>query len=294
MFSRSRQILLLGLCLLGLSACGTLKETDTVDTNPAGPAADATPAADASHKTETGQNGDNNRDPLEDFNRVMYTFNDKLDVYLLKPVAKGYRAVVPTPVSKSISNFFSNLHDPMVMLNNFLQGKPGQAASDLGRFLTNSTVGIFGLFDVATKIGLPKHSEDFGQTMAVWGVGDGPYLVLPFFGSSNLRDGPSLIVDWETYPPNHMEEHSTSDKLFLVEVVDRRAQLLDASDILEQAAGQDPYVFVREAYRQRRRSQVYDGNPPQEAPDPSLFEEDTPAPKAPSKKPSRQGESQPR
>jgi phospholipid-binding lipoprotein MlaA len=279
------------LFVLSLSACGTVQNRPDTDV---AQAVDSAQADTAAKDTGSANEADNAHDPIEGFNRAMYTFNDKLDVYLLKPVAKGYRAVVPTPVSKSISNFFSNLHDPMVMLNNLLQGKPGQAASDLGRFLTNSTVGIFGLFDVATKIGLPKHNEDFGQTLAVWGVGDGPYLVLPFFGSSNLRDGPALIVDWETYPPNHMEEHSTSDKLFLVEVVDRRAQLLDASDILEQAAGKDPYVFVREAYRQRRRSQVYDGNPPQEAPDPSLFEDDTPAPKKSNKTAPRQGGSQSR
>jgi len=286
-------VLPVSLLIFFLSACGTVQNRPDVDATQAGDPAQTNSTAKDLDKGAANKT-DNAHDPLEGFNRAMYTFNDKLDVYLLKPVAKGYRAVAPVPVRKSISNFFSNLHDPLVMLNNFLQGKPGQAASDLGRFLTNSTVGIFGLFDVATKIGLPKHDEDFGQTLAVWGVGDGPYLVLPFFGPSNLRDGPSLIVDWETYPPNHMEEHSTSDKLYVVEVVDRRAQLLDASDILEQAAGQDPYVFVREAYRQRRRNQVYDGNPPQEAPDPSLFEEDTPAPKAPAKEPSRPGESQSR
>jgi phospholipid-binding lipoprotein MlaA len=142
---------------------------------------------------------------------------------------------------------------------------------------------------VASRVGIPKHNEDFGQTLAVWGVGDGPYLVLPFFGPSSLRDGPALIVDWETYPPNHMEERSTRDKLLLVEVIDRRAQLLDASDILTQAAGQDPYVFVRESYRQRRRNLIYDGNPPQAAPPASLFEEDEPAPAPPAatKKPVR-------
>jgi phospholipid-binding lipoprotein MlaA len=116
-------------------------------------------------------------------------------------------------------------------------------------------------------------------------VGDGAYLVLPFFGPSNLRDGPALVVDWETYPPNHMEERSTRAKLLLVETVDKRAQLLDASDILDQAAGQDPYVFVRETFRQLRRNQVYDGNPPQAAPPAFLFEDDNPAPDAPKQRP---------
>lgn len=224
---------------------------------------------------------DSAHDPLEGFNRAMYTFNDKLDKYALKPLAKGYRAITPAPVRKSVANFFSNLHDPMVMLNNFLQGKPGQAASDLSRFMFNSSFGVFGLFDVSTKMGLPKHDEDFGQTLAVWGVGDGPYLVLPLFGPSNMRDAPALAVDWETYPPNHLKDSGTRDKLFVVEVIDKRSQLLEASDILAQAAGQDPYVFVREAYRQRRRNLIYDGNPPEAAPPASLFEDDGPAPQTP-------------
>ncbi|WP_372523832.1 VacJ family lipoprotein [Sulfuricaulis sp.] len=272
-----RRWLFSSLCLITLSACGTV---------PNRPADDAAPGSASQAGTGAGQadaqgaieDRDNTHDPLEGFNRAMYTFNDKFDRYLLKPVAKGYRAITPKPVRKSVSNFFSNLHEPMVMLNNLLQGKPAQAASDLGRLLVNSTGGIVGLFDVATKLGLPRHNEDFGQTLAVWGVGDGPYLVLPFFGPSNMRDGPALVVDWETYPPNHMKDSGTRDKMYVVEVIDKRAQLLDASDILEQAAGQDPYIFVREASRQSRRNQIYDGNPPQAAPPPGLFEDDTPAP----------------
>lgn len=252
---------------LALSACGTTR-------GPAGP--DAAPPADTATDNAA-------RDPLEGFNRAMYTFNDKLDRYLLKPVAKGYRKVTPTPVRRSVSNFFGNLHDVPIMLNNLLQGKPKQAASDFSRFFVNSTIGIFGLFDVATKWELPKHDEDFGQTLAVWGVGSGPYLVLPFFGPSNMRDAPALVVDWETYPPNHMKDSGTRDKMFVLEVVDKRAQLLEAGDILEQAAGQDPYIFVREAYRQRRKYLIYDGNPPQAAPPPGLFDEDEIAPAAPAK-----------
>src|SRR3990172_12216041 len=279
-----RRWLFSGLCLLALSACGTV---------PNRPAEDGAPGNGSAQTSASNGERDTSHDPLEGFNRAMYTFNDKFDKHLLKPVAKGYRAITPRPVSKSISNFFNNLREPTVMLNNLLQGKPGQAASDLGRLLVNSTVGIAGLFDVATKVGLQKHNEDFGQTLAVWGVGDGPYLVLPFFWPSNLPDRPALVVDWETYPPNHMEEHSTRDKLVVVEVVDKRAQLLDASDILDQAAGQDPYVFVREASRQRRRNLIYDGNPPQAAPPPGLFEEDEPAPKSPPQ-PTPGGATQPR
>jgi phospholipid-binding lipoprotein MlaA len=221
-------------------------------------------------------------DPLEPFNRAMYTFNDKLDRYFLKPIAKGYRAVVPSPARTGVSNFFSNLHEPGVMVNDVLQGKFKHAASDLGRFLVNTTIGIYGLFDVASHFGLERHNEDFGQTLGKWGVGEGPYLVLPFFGPSNFRDAPSLYVDYELYPPSHMEEQSTAWKLYGVEIISTRAQLLEAGDILEQAAGQDPYIFVREAYRQRRRSLIQDGAQAGPAPlDPSILEEEPPAPAKP-------------
>ncbi|MHB8743041.1 MAG: MlaA family lipoprotein [Sulfuricaulis sp.] len=273
------RLLLGGLCMLALSACSTMQNR---------PMADASSPA-ATDVKDAGVNGDaaaeqyNAHDPFEGFNRAMYAFNDKLDRYVLKPVAKGYRAVTPAPVRASVANFFSNLHDPVVMVNNLLQGKPGPAASDLGRFMFNSTIGVFGLFDVSSKFGLPKHDEDFGLTLAAWGVGDGPYLVLPFFGPSNMRDAPSLAVDWEMYPLSHVKDSGTRDKLLLLEIVDKRSQLLEASDILEQAGGQDPYIFVREAYRQRRRNQVYGDNPPPQAPPAFLFEDDTPAPKGPAK-----------
>jgi phospholipid-binding lipoprotein MlaA len=276
-----RRLLSGGLCLLLLNACGTVPPR-SVDSDAATAVGEAKVTAEGNSTAEARNKPG---DPLEGFNRAMYTFNDKMDRYILKPVAKGYRAVTPKPVRRGISNFFSNLREPIVMLNNLLQGKPADAVSDLSRFVFNSTFGIFGLFDVASKMDLPKHNEDFGQTLAVWGVGDGAYLVLPFFGPSNLRDGPALVVDWETYPPNHMEERSTRAKLLLVETVDKRAQLLDASDILDQAAGQDPYVFVRENFRQLRRNQVYDGNPPQAAPPAFLFEDDNPAPDAPKQRP---------
>jgi phospholipid-binding lipoprotein MlaA len=255
--------LCLALCLL-LAACATTGKSV------GGESADQ-PTAD--------QAADSN-DPFEPFNRAMYTFNDKLDRYFLKPVAKGYRAVIPSPARKGVSNFFSNLHEPAVIVNNALQGRFGNAASDLGRFLVNTTLGIYGLFDVARYFGLERHNEDFGQTLGAWGVGEGPYLVLPLFGPSNIRDGVGLYADYELYPPTHMEEQSTATKLYAVEIIDTRARLLDAGDILEQAAGADPYVFVREAYRQRRRSLIRDGANTAPAPlDPSIFEDDTPADK---------------
>ena len=156
----------------------------------------AAPDAQANAEADVPEQ-DNARDPLEGFNRAMYTFNDKFDRYLLKPVAKGYRAITPKPVSRGISNFFSNLHDPGIMLNNLLQGKPKQAGSDLGRFLVNTTLGIAGLFDVASKMGMEKHNEAIRQTLAKWGVGEGSYLVPPFLGPSNVRDGAALPVELE-------------------------------------------------------------------------------------------------
>lgn len=208
----------------------------------------------------------------------MYSFNEWFDRNIFKPVSKGYRVVLPQPVRTGIGNFFSNLHEPIVIVSDLFQGKFKQALSDTGRFLVNTTVGIGGLFDPAKHMGMPKHNEDFGQTLAVWGVGDGPYLVWPFFGPSNLRDTVGDVVDWQIYPPNRLEETSTTDKLLVLEMVDKRAQRLEASDILEQAAGQDPYTFVREAYRQRRRHLIHDGNPPKTLPK-GLFDDDDPPPK---------------
>jgi phospholipid-binding lipoprotein MlaA len=237
-----------------------------------GGAADATTANEASRYDD--------RDPLEGMNRAIYVFNDKLDRYIMKPVAKGYRFITPSFVRRGIANFFSNLYDPANMAHNFLQGKFAEGTSDLGRFFFNSTIGVFGLFDVASHMGLEKHDEDLGQTLGVWGVGEGPYLVLPVLGPSTLRDGTARVPDTYLYPPTYMEQRSAAGKLMLGEVVSRREQLLDASDILDQAAGEDPYTFVREAFRQRRQNQIYDGNPPPPPADPSLFD-DEPLPPTP-------------
>lgn len=224
---------------------------------------------------ETSQYDD--RDPLEAVNRAVYSFNDKLDRYVMKPVAKGYRFVTPSFVRTGVANFFSNLYDPANMVHNILQGKFAEGTSDLGRFLLNSTIGVLGLFDVASEFGLEKHDEDLGQTLGVWGVGEGPYLVLPVLGPSTLRDGVGRVPDQYLYPQTYLEQRSTAGKLLLVEAISRREQLLDASDILDQAAGEDPYSFVREAFRQRRQNLIYDGNPPAPPADPSLFEDDPPA-----------------
>ena len=212
-------------------------------------------------------------DPFERYNRAMYRFNDTVDKAVLKPVAKGYEKVVPQPVHTSVTNFFSNLDDVVVTLNDLLQGKVRQAGSDLSRLVWNSTVGIGGLFDVATHLGLPKHNEDFGQTLGKWGVGPGPYLVLPFLGPSTVRDTTALPVDWESNPLTHY--YNVNKNVYwqvkTLDVIDTRAGLLHASSILEQAS-LDEYAFMREAYLQRRQNLVYDGNPPQ--PEFDLLDED--------------------
>lgn len=201
------------------------------------------------------------RDPLERYNRAMYSFNDGFDRYLLKPVAEGYDAVVPAPVNRSISNVFSHLDDVIVIFNDILQLKWDQTLSDVGRFTFNTTFGLCGLFDVASHMDLPKHNEDFGQTLGRWGVGSGPYLVLPFLGPSTLRDGPSLLVDWQVDPISYIEGDDARWATIALKAVDTRAGLLRASRILDTAA-LDPYVFLRDAYMQRRQNLVYDGNPP--------------------------------
>jgi len=200
-------------------------------------------------------------DPLESFNRSMYSFNDSLDRAVLKPVAQGYNAVLPDPVNKSVSNFFSNLEDIVVIFNDILQLKVEQALSDTARVFFNSTIGVFGLFDVASGMELPKHDEDFGQTLGYWGVDTGAYIVWPFFGPSNVRDTVGSISDAYVNPLYDIQPDDTQLALSATNVVDTRAGLLSASKILKEAA-LDPYLFVRDAYLQRRQNLVYDGNPP--------------------------------
>ena len=235
----------------------------------------------------SARNGDDSDDPIEGFNRAMYTFNDTVDVYVLKPVAQAYREVLPSPVRTGVSNFFGNLHVPVIMLNNLLQGR-SSTRSRISGALSSIPPSVSTACSTSPPCsGSKKHNEDFGQTLGKWGAGEGFYVVLPFIGPSSLRDGTGFYVDEQVYPPNNMEEGSTRDKLLLVEVVSKRSQLLDASDILDQAAGKDPYVFVREAYRQRRKHLIFDGNPPVEQPDSILFEDDKPAPKPGAKPPAR-------
>ncbi len=197
-------------------------------------------------------------DPLEPMNRAIFEFNEIVDDNVLKPIAKGYKYVTPDPVEVGISNFFSNLGEIGTITNDLLQLKFAQAGRDTMRFFLNSTLGIFGIFDVATPLGLSKNKEDFGQTLGFWGVPDGPYLVLPFLGPSSFRDGPSMLVDYELSPVEQLH-HEERQVLQTLDIVDTRARLLRATKILDTAA-KDKYIFIRESYLQKRESQVNDGN----------------------------------
>jgi phospholipid-binding lipoprotein MlaA len=203
------------------------------------------------------------RDPFEGWNRGVYKFNDKFDDYLARPVAETYEDWVPREVRDRVRNFFSNLADPFIGVNNLLQGKAAEAFDDWTRFILNTTVGLVGIHDVATDFGLEKHNEDFGQTFGRWGAGTGPYLVLPIFGSSNLRDGAGLAADMVTDPLGEARPIDLRNSAIATRAVQTRADLLGASRVLGEAA-LDRYIFQRDAYLQRRRSLVYDGRPPRE------------------------------
>ena len=210
----------------------------------------------------------NSRDPLEGFNRTMFSFNDKVDQVALKPAAQAYRTVLPNFVQTGVGNFFSNLGDVWTGINNILQGKINDGVTDFGRFTINSTFGIFGLIDLSSDAGIPKHKEDFGQTLGKWGVGPGPYLVLPLLGSSTLRDAAALPLDfkgdlWSYKRPVNVRNIGTG-----VRLLDARAAVLDASDLIEGAA-LDRYEFVRDAFLQRRESRINDGEGPRVKPEDS-------------------------
>ena len=206
------------------------------------------------------------RDPFESFNRAVYAFNDAADREVFKPVATDYREHVPQPVQTGVANFFGNLRDVIVLVNDLLQFKFEQGMSDFGRIVYNTSFGLLGILDVATPMGLPKHNEDFGQTLGYWGVPDGPYLVLPFIGPSTARDSVGLVGDIYAHPmfQGLITDEAVSWGAVALRYIDLRARLLGATRVVEEAAI-DPYAFVRDAYLQRRRNLVYDGNPP---PDP--------------------------
>lgn len=205
-----------------------------------------------------------NDDPWEKFNRSIHTFNSALDRSILKPIAQGYDGIVPTPVKKGTSNFFDNFSEVNNTLNNLLQGKFVDTAASGSRFLINSTIGIFGIFDVATVIGIEEQPEDFGQTLGYWGVGSGPYVVIPFFGPSTLRDGSGSAIDFmvddrvtEELLHLHWEEKLVLDGL---DIVQNRAKLLPVEGLI---IG-DEYSFIRDVYLQSRESAIHDGDLPED------------------------------
>ena len=214
----------------------------------------------------TTQQAEGVNDPLEGYNRAMFAANGMLDTVILKPVTVVYDTILPPPINQGITNFFSNLNEISVIFNDLAQFKFQQAWEDTGRFLLNSTVGVAGIFDIAGMAGLEKHHEDFGQTLAVWGVESGPYLILPIFGPSSTRDVFRFATYAYTDPVGHINDVPTRNRLWGLNFVDHRAALLSADKVLEEAA-LDKYVYVREAYLQYRMNLVHDGEPPETAED---------------------------
>ncbi len=207
-----------------------------------------------------------NDDPLEKYNRKVYAFNDSIDKAVIRPVAVGYRKVTNPPVRRSIGDFFTNLRMPVTVANDLLQARPKLALQNTGRFLVNLTLGIGGLFDPASSLGLPLESNDFGVTLARWGLPEGDYLLLPFLGPSTVRDVWQIPVDGYFFDPltiyarTHSYHYGQQYLPQLVYLVNLRSRAFDAESFLQSAY--DPYVFVRDAYRQRRLYKIYDGNPP--------------------------------
>lgn len=231
----------LALCALVLSACATVPNPDA-------------------------------RDPWESWNRGVFGFNETVDKVVLKPVATGYQKVTPTFVQKGVGNFFGNLTDMWSVVNNALALRGRETGDSMGRVMLNTTIGLLGFVDVASDLGVERHTADFGLTLARWGVKDGPYVMLPVLGPSTLRDAAGWPVDnWGNPANQFVSDEPTRNGLLVLKVVDKRAQLLSAGQVLDGAA-LDKYTFLRDAYLQRRRNQVYDGNPPDEDPVPTSDE----------------------
>lgn len=227
----------------------------------------------------TGPNA-NPHDPLEPFNRGVYKVNDVVDRAVVKPVATVYRDTLPSPVRTGVSNFFNNLQDAWSFVNNTLQLKGEAAGNSLVRFGVNTVFGLGGVLDIATEMQIPRHSEDFGQTLGHWGVGSGPYLVLPLLGPSTLRDTAALPVDAQGNLVSGIEDVAIRNAVTSVNLVNVRSQLLQTTDMLDQVA-LDPYTFTRDAFLQRRRSAIYDGNPPDEADDVPVITDNPASPVTP-------------
>ncbi len=213
------------------------------------------------------------RDPWEPFNRGVHRFNTDFDNAFMKPVAKGYQKVTPEPVDQGITNFFDNIADLTSAVNNALQFKLSRAGSDVGRVAVNSTVGLLGFIDVATNMGIPSYKEDFGQTLGYWGAGPGPFVMLPLLGPSSVRDTVGLAGDVVIDPLFSLKRDEVYWGAIALRAVDRRADLLTAGAIFDEAA-LDPYAFLRDAYLQRRRYLVHDGNPPPDQYEQELWDDE--------------------
>ena len=231
-----------------------------------------------------------NPDPLEPMNRKVFSFNQTVDDNLLKPVATGYKAITPQPVRTAISNFGANFKDLWSAVNLFLQGSPGEGATQIMRVSVNSTLGLAGLIDIATPMRLERKNEDFGQTLGVWGVKPGAYLVLPFLGPSTLRDVVSLPGDFYFSHRLVIDDWGVANGISVLQLVNTRAGLLDVTNLLGDVA-LDPYSFVRDAYLQRRQSQIYNGDPPEEEQEDYDSEPEPPAAAPVADKPQAQADS---
>lgn len=207
--------------------------------------------------------GSNPKDPLEHFNRRVMTANTYLDDYLIKPIAIGYNRALPGAVRLGLSNFYGNLSEIRYFGNNLLQGKSERAADSFARFIVNSTFGIGGFFDIMALANVPARNEDFGQTLAVWGLADGPYLVLPLFGPSTLRDAAGLGGDYYLGVLDNFDDVRVRNSYFGARTIHTRSELLTATQLVDDAS-MDRYIFIRDGYLQRRRFLIYDGNPPRE------------------------------
>lgn len=202
----------------------------------------------------------NPKDPFESYNRTMYQFNEVVDKAVIKPAAQGYSTVIPPPVRMMVSNFFSNLNDVVVTVNDLLQFKLKQAVSDSGRIAVNSTFGLLGVADVATSLGMEKHHEDFGQTLGHWGFGSGPYVVLPVIGPSSVRDTFGEYGDIVASPLRKVNNVDSRNEAFVLNLVNKRSKILDKEELLDEAA-LDRYDFIRDAYLERRQNQINGDRP---------------------------------
>lgn len=239
---RRLRLCIIAAALISSSACNTLKQSDSLDSQRLS-------------------------DPFEGFNRGVDGFNTAADKAVLKPVAKAYRAVMPNAAERSVGRFFRNLGEPLNIVNNLLQGKVDGALNSTYRFAVNSTVGVLGLFDVAKSYEVEAKPEDFGQTLAAWGVKPGPYVVIPFLGPTNFRDGFGRAVDGAAFYPigEISDSNQTQVSLFVLSMVDLRAGLLGVDETLSNQL--DPYLFLKDAYESSRINAIYDGNPPAETDD---------------------------